>query len=74
VSPVSTEMIRSAIRYSGKTGIDGTDVTVVGDVVVVGEVVVVVEVVVVEVVVVVVAAGSFDEVQDAMTRTVTMSR
>jgi len=73
VSPVSTEMIRSAIRYSGKDGIDGADVTVVDNVVVVGEVVVVVEVVV-EVVVVVVAAGSFDEVHEATTRTVAISR
>jgi len=73
VSPVSTEIIRSAIRYSGNDGIDGTDVVVVDVVVVVGEIVVVVEVVV-EVVDVVVAAGSFDEVQEAMTRTVAMNR
>lgn len=72
MSPVSTEMIRSAIRYSGNDGMAGTDVVVVKVVAVVGGIVVVV--VVVEVVVVVVAAGSFDDVHETMTSAVAASK
>lgn len=74
MSPDSTEMIRSAIRYSGKDGTAGTDVVVVEDVEVVGTIVVVVEVVEVDVVVVEIGAGSFDDVHDAATSTVAMSK
>ena len=73
MSPVSTEMIRSAIRYSGNDGTAGTDVVVVEVGAVVGGIVVVVVVVEV-VVVVVVAAGSFDDVHETMTSAVAASK
>ncbi len=75
MSPVSTEMIRSAIRYSGNDGMLGVAVVVVADVVVVDDVVVVVEVVGAAVVaVVVVRAGSLDDVQEAMTSAIATSK
>jgi len=74
VSPVSTEMIRSAIRYSGNDGMLGVAVVVVADVVVVDDVVVVVEVVGAAVAVVVVRAGSLDDVQEAMTSAIATSK
>lgn len=74
MSPVSGEMIRSAIRYSGNEASVGTDVVVVGDVVeLVGATVVVVAAVVV-VVSAVVAAGSLDEVHEATTSAVAIRR
>lgn len=72
MSPVSGEMIRWAIRYSGKETSLGTDVVVTDDVVVVGDVVVVV--VVIETVVVVVKAGSFDDAHEATTSADATSR
>ncbi len=74
MSPVSTEMIRSAIRYSGNDGMLGVAVVVVADVVVVDDVVVVVEVVGAAVAVVVVRAGSLDDVQEAMTSAIATSK
>lgn len=72
MSPVSREMIRSAIRYSGKEGSLGTDVVVVDDVVGADEVVVVVGAV--EAFVAVVEAGSFDDVHEATTIAATTNR
>ncbi len=72
MSPVSGEMILSAMLYSGKEVSFGTDVVVVDDVVVVGNVVVVV--VVVEAVVEVVEAGSVDDVHETTTSATAASR
>lgn len=74
MSPVSTEMMRSAIRYSGKDGTLGVAVVVVAAVVVeVLGAAVVVEVVGAAVVVVV-GAGSLDDVHEAMTSAVATSK